>query len=207
MGAGRARGVVHCTCGGSLVRPISLPTAHLQCWSHDTDSPTNNHRYDWSQLTTVAWNDDPQLVCASHAAGARVVLSAAGVPHGRRKCGTGGKLALSCSARVSERPAAGATAGRVDVVTRRGCLHPLPSSLSAAPCTRSRHGFTLCVWQPHGAHSVAGRAAGLRAAALFGWHKLRLGEGRWLGGACIACVGGGRRQPPRQQREDQQQWV
>lgn len=30
--------------------------------------------YDWSQLTTVAWNEDPALLCAAHAAGARVVL-------------------------------------------------------------------------------------------------------------------------------------
>ena len=30
--------------------------------------------YDWSQLTTVAWNEDPALLCTAHAAGARVVL-------------------------------------------------------------------------------------------------------------------------------------
>ncbi|KAL4440207.1 hypothetical protein ABPG75_003208 [Micractinium tetrahymenae] len=34
--------------------------------------------YDWSQLTTVAWNDDPQLMCTAHAAGARVVLDGRG---------------------------------------------------------------------------------------------------------------------------------
>lgn len=35
-------------------------------------------RYDWSQLTTAAWNDDPALMCAAHAANARVVLDGRG---------------------------------------------------------------------------------------------------------------------------------
>lgn len=37
---------------------------------HDT------YEYDWSQLTTVAWNTDPQLLCTAHRHGARVVLNA-----------------------------------------------------------------------------------------------------------------------------------
>lgn len=32
--------------------------------------------YDWSQLTTVAWNKDPELMCTAHSHGARVVLNA-----------------------------------------------------------------------------------------------------------------------------------
>jgi di-N-acetylchitobiase len=32
--------------------------------------------YDFSQLTTVAWNTDPSLVCAAHRHGARVVMNA-----------------------------------------------------------------------------------------------------------------------------------
>jgi len=37
--------------------------------------------YDWSHLTTVAWNEDPALLCAAHAAGARVVLDGHFNPH------------------------------------------------------------------------------------------------------------------------------
>ena len=32
--------------------------------------------YDWGQLTTVAWNTDPALMCLAHSKGARVVLNA-----------------------------------------------------------------------------------------------------------------------------------
>ncbi len=32
--------------------------------------------YDFSYLTTVAWNTDPALVCTAHQHGARVVLNA-----------------------------------------------------------------------------------------------------------------------------------
>lgn len=35
---------------------------------------TNYNGYDWDQLTTLAWNDDPRLMCLAHAKGARVVL-------------------------------------------------------------------------------------------------------------------------------------
>lgn len=34
------------------------------------------HGYDWTQLTTIAWATDPQVMCKAHASGARVVLSA-----------------------------------------------------------------------------------------------------------------------------------
>ncbi|GAB4818243.1 hypothetical protein N2152v2_005289 [Parachlorella kessleri] len=38
----------------------------------------DSDRYDWTQLTTVAWNDDPDLTCKAHSAGARVVLDGRG---------------------------------------------------------------------------------------------------------------------------------
>jgi len=35
----------------------------------------NWRRYHWSLVTTVAWNEDPELMCHAHSNGARVVLS------------------------------------------------------------------------------------------------------------------------------------
>lgn len=36
------------------------------------------HGYDWSQLTTIAWVKDPQVMCKAHAMGARAVLNTGG---------------------------------------------------------------------------------------------------------------------------------
>ena len=33
-------------------------------------------RWDWSQLSTVAWNTDPALICRAHQHGAKVVANA-----------------------------------------------------------------------------------------------------------------------------------
>lgn len=32
--------------------------------------------YDWSQVTSVAFNDNPELMCLAHSHGARVIMSA-----------------------------------------------------------------------------------------------------------------------------------
>ena len=64
-----------------LAGQLRLFSAHLvEVWCISSQLITRvflfrpPHRYDWSQLTTVAWNEDPALLCAAHAAGARVVL-------------------------------------------------------------------------------------------------------------------------------------
>jgi hypothetical protein len=39
-------------------------------------SPSMYRQWDWDQLTTVAWNTDPELICLAHQRGAKVVVSA-----------------------------------------------------------------------------------------------------------------------------------
>lgn len=58
-------------CPAQILAP---PTSTL-IWCHHPSPPCS---YDWNQLTTVAWNDDPRLMCTAHAAGARVVLDGRG---------------------------------------------------------------------------------------------------------------------------------
>lgn len=54
----------------TLLPTFTALTPSTHCLPHATRS------YNWSQLTTVAWNEDPALLCAAHAAGARVVALA-----------------------------------------------------------------------------------------------------------------------------------
>jgi len=39
-------------------------------------SPSMYRQWDWDQLTTVAWNTDPELICLAHQRGAKDVVSA-----------------------------------------------------------------------------------------------------------------------------------
>lgn len=58
--------------------PVLHPPPLQSCFRHSGLCLYFPCRFDWSQLTTVAWNEDPALMCAAHAAGARVVLDGRG---------------------------------------------------------------------------------------------------------------------------------
>ena len=70
------------TCLVTAVSDANSPfAAHGLAHTSSCLAPCLPHSYDWSQLTTVAWNEDPALLCAAHAAGARVVLDGHFDPH------------------------------------------------------------------------------------------------------------------------------
>ena len=55
---------------------VALCRSTSQVFGFSTRQEGQYHAYDWDQLTTVAWNTDPALMCLAHAHGARVVLNA-----------------------------------------------------------------------------------------------------------------------------------
>ncbi|KAI3428045.1 hypothetical protein D9Q98_006431 [Chlorella vulgaris] len=70
----RTRASQTCPCSSpALCQPISVTHAR-EVFGFSVSNDTSYDRYDWDQLTTVAWNEDPALMCAAHAAGARVVI-------------------------------------------------------------------------------------------------------------------------------------
>ena len=65
-----------CPCADtSLCAPIvsKFPVAELEVYGFGGG---NGSTVDFTRVTTVAWASDPQLMCAAHAAGARVVMAA-----------------------------------------------------------------------------------------------------------------------------------
>lgn len=63
-----------------LCKPIQKHNAkEVLGWHYPASK--NFKYYDWSQLTSVAWSDDPELMCMAHAHGARVIKNAGDVTH------------------------------------------------------------------------------------------------------------------------------
>mmetsp|Transcript_9629 Transcript_9629/g.28999 ORF Transcript_9629/g.28999 Transcript_9629/m.28999 type:complete len:399 (+) Transcript_9629:234-1430(+) len=58
-----------------LCRPITIQHDR-EVFGFSTRREGQYAGYDWDQLTTVAWNTDPSLMCIAHSHGARVVLNA-----------------------------------------------------------------------------------------------------------------------------------
>ena len=51
----------------------TLSSCHsMQVFGFVTDH-SNFHRYDFSKLTTAAWDDDPEAMCTAHEHGVRVI--------------------------------------------------------------------------------------------------------------------------------------
>jgi di-N-acetylchitobiase len=69
--------IAQCPCQDpSWCNPITTGKRKEVFGFHYPDSGTNWKQYDWTQLTTVAWSKDQDLMCFAHSKGARVVLQA-----------------------------------------------------------------------------------------------------------------------------------
>uniref|UniRef100_A0A7S3VKA2 GH18 domain-containing protein n=2 Tax=Dunaliella tertiolecta TaxID=3047 RepID=A0A7S3VKA2_DUNTE len=66
----------NCTCEDvKLCEPVRI-TRDKEFFGFMYPFTRNFREYNWTRLTTVAWQDDPELVCMAHAHGVRVVANA-----------------------------------------------------------------------------------------------------------------------------------
>ena len=70
-----------CSCSdSSLCKPLDGNGGRSEFFGFSLTSKNWKKGYDFSRLTTIAWNTDPELVCAAHAHKTRVVMNAGGAP-------------------------------------------------------------------------------------------------------------------------------